>query len=138
MDLLQVETELCLPHPKGGIRGEKLEWFEKIFLRRKYVDGEPVGARHIHCNEFHVAVHQAGNEMDVAGKPVKLGDDQNRAAFPALCKRRMELGPVLLASALHFDELRGKLVLACHEAGHGFTLRVHAKPLDAWLSVDTR
>jgi hypothetical protein len=45
------------------------------------VDGEPVDARHIDGDKFHVAVHQAGNEMDVAGEPVKLGDDQHGAAM---------------------------------------------------------
>jgi hypothetical protein len=100
---------------------------------REDVNCEPVRAQHIHGDRFNIAVHQAGNEMDVAGEPVKLGDDQRGAALPSLCEGRKELRPVILAPALHFHERGGQLALACHEACNGFALCIHAKPLDALL-----
>ena len=100
----------------------------------QYVDGEPVGARHVHGNEFNIiAVHQAKNEMDVAGKPVTFGDYKDGTALPALSQGGMDLGPVILAPAFHFDELRGQVALACHEAGHSLALRIHAEPFQALL-----
>jgi hypothetical protein len=94
---------------------------------RKDVDGEPVRARHVHGHEFNIAVHQSGNEMDVAGEPVELGDDKHGTVLPALCERCMEFRPILLPPALYFDELRRQLSLACHEAGDGFALRVQTQ-----------
>ena len=50
--------------------------------------------------------------MPITRKPVELGNDQQGAALPAFSEGCKKLGPVVLASALHFDELRGPVALA--------------------------
>ena len=65
----------------------------------EYVDGEPVGARHVHRDEFHIAIHQAGNKMHAPRQPVELGYHQHGAALTAFREGGGELGPVILAPA---------------------------------------
>ncbi len=50
------------------------------------VDGQPVGLGHIASDEVRAALHQVGNESDVAGQPVKTSNQQGSAALPALLK----------------------------------------------------
>ena len=39
-------------------------------------DGEPVGVRIVGCEELDVAVHQRGDEGQIAAQAVELGDDE--------------------------------------------------------------
>jgi hypothetical protein len=43
---------------------------------RHDVDGETVRLREIHCFKFDLRLHQVGDEGDVAGQSVQLGDDE--------------------------------------------------------------
>ncbi len=69
------------------------------------MDGEPVHGRHVGRDELDAAFHQPGDEVDVAGQTVELGDDQHGAPRPAVGQRRCELGAVPLAAAFHLDVL---------------------------------
>ena len=74
------------------------------------VDGELVGLGHVGCNEVHAAFHQAGNEMDVAGEPVELGDDELGFLAATCVERRGELGPVVALARLNLGELGDELI----------------------------
>src|ERR1035438_3638808 len=92
------------------------------------VDGQPVGLGHIASDEVRAALHQVGNESDIAGQPVKAGNQQSSAALPTLFKCGQELRPVRVpASALDLGEL-GHELATVDLAGDGLTLRVKAQP----------
>ena len=44
--------------------------------RRQQVQGQPVGMGQVAGNKVHTTVHEVGDEGDVAGQPVQLGNDQ--------------------------------------------------------------
>jgi len=94
---------------------------------RQNVDRQPVGLGHITSNEVRTALHQVGDESDVAGQPVESGNQQGGAALPALLKGGQELRPVRVpASALDLGEL-GHELAAVHLAGDGLTLGFKAE-----------
>ena len=89
------------------------------------------------ANEVRAALHQVGDESDVAGQPIKASNQKNGAALPALFERGQELRPVSVpASALDLGEL-GYELATVDLAGDGLTLRVQAQ-LAPWRSVETR
>jgi hypothetical protein len=90
------------------------------------VDGQPVGLGHIAGNEIRAALHQICDKSDVAGQPVKAGNQQGSAALPALFKGGKQLRPVRVPpSALDLSEL-GHELTTVGLAGDGLTLRVKA------------
>ena len=95
------------------------------------VDGQPVGLGHIASDEVRAALHQICDKSDVAGQPVKTGNQQGSAALPALLKGGKQLGPVRVPpSALDLGEL-GHELATVDLAGDGLTLRVKAQPARA-------
>jgi hypothetical protein len=95
------------------------------------VDGQPVGLGHIASDEVRAALHQICDKSDVAGQPVKAGNQQGSAALPTLFKSGQELRPVRVpASALDLGEL-GHELASVDLAGDGLTLRVKAQPARA-------
>ena len=95
------------------------------------MDGQPVGLGHITSDEVRAALHQICNKSDVAGQPVKAGNQQGSAALPALLKGGKQLRPVRVsASALDLGEL-GHELATVDLAGDGLTLRVKAQPARA-------
>jgi len=74
------------------------------------VNSQTVGPRHVHGYKLNVAVHEVSDKRDVAGEPVKPGDNQHAAAWPALVQRAGKRRAVgMPASALDLGELGGKL-----------------------------
>src|ERR1700735_1230536 len=67
----------------------------------QYVDGQPVGGWHIDRDELHVAVHQTGDEVDVTGKAVKLGDDKRCSMLAAVIERGHQLRAVRFLTRLN-------------------------------------
>ena len=70
-----------------------------------------------------------GDEGDRPGQAIQLGDHQHAAEFalPAEGEGGGELGPVILAAALHLHELGLKLSLAPHIGRHGGFLGIEAE-----------
>jgi hypothetical protein len=62
------------------------------------VDGQPVGLGHIAGDEIRAALHQVGDKSDVAGQPIKAGNQQGSAALAALLKGGKQLRPVRVSS----------------------------------------
>ena len=62
--------------------------------------------RHVARHKIGSGVHQIGDERDVAGKPVELGDDERGLVTAAGIEGERELGAVVLGAALDFGELR--------------------------------
>jgi hypothetical protein len=56
------------------------------------VYGKPVGLRQVDGHEVDAAVHEPGDERDVAGQPIELGDDQGGVVDPASREGLGELG----------------------------------------------
>ena len=85
---------------------------------RQDVQGQPVGGRHVDCDKLDAALHQAGDERDVAGQPVELGDHQDGALPAAQLQRSAQLRPVGAPAALDLDQLGDQLATALDIAGH--------------------
>lgn len=73
--------------------------------RGQHVNHELVGVWVIDRDELRAAFHQPGDEGDVAGQPVKLGDHQHRPLAAAQIERGRQLRPIILPAALDFGEL---------------------------------
>jgi len=58
------------------------------------VDGEPIGARVVGGDELDVAVHQRGDEGEVAGQSVQLGDDELALVLAAGGQGLLQLGAI--------------------------------------------
>ena len=98
---------------------------------RQDVDGQPVGLGHIASDKVRAALHQVGDESNVAGQPVKAGNQQGSATLPTLFEGGEELRPVRMpASALDLGEL-GHERAAVHLAGNGLALRIEAEATSA-------
>src|SRR5262249_61045294 len=69
---------------------------------RKDVEREPVCRREIAANELDLAVHQGGDEGNVAAQSIELRDDQLRLVLPASREGGGELRAVVALAALHF------------------------------------
>ena len=96
------------------------------------VQGQPVGVRHVAGDEVDAAVHDAGDETDIARKSVKLGNYQSGAVEAACRKRGGKLRPVVSLAALHFHKLRNQLVsAACKVSLHGGTLGLKTETTSA-------
>lgn len=63
------------------------------------VQRQRVSFRHVRCHELDPRFHKGGNEGDVAGQSVKLGDQQHATDAPRLFKGRFQLGATALAGA---------------------------------------
>jgi hypothetical protein len=100
----------------------------------QYMDSEPVRLRHIDGDEFHVAVHQIGDESYIARKPVQTGDDKDCPALAAFGQGGEQLRPIrVFLSALDFNELRSDMSTVPDISTDGFALRIHAKAGDSLL-----
>ena len=99
------------------------------------VQGQLVGIGHVDGGELDAALHQVGDEGDVARQPVELGDHQHGPPLPAQVEGRGELGSVVAFAALHFREL-GDQLAGTDKAGDGGALGV--EPDWPWRSVETR
>lgn len=87
---------------------------------------ESVCLWHVHGHELDPAFHQVRDEGDRPGQPVQLGDHQNRPFLPADGKCCGQLGPVVVATALHLHELAQE-VPAGGIGRHGGPLRIEAE-----------
>src|SRR5262249_52587237 len=80
----------------------------------KYVDGEPVGVRIVGGDELDVAVHQGGDEREIAGEAVELGDDEFDFVLAAGGQGLLPFGAVRAFSRLGLrmlgDELPGAAI----------------------------
>jgi hypothetical protein len=71
------------------------------------VDREPVGVRVVAGHEVDAALHQAGEEVDVAGEPVELGDDEGGAGALGVGGGAGQLGSLAALDFLVGGEDRG-------------------------------
>src|SRR6516162_3034361 len=84
--------------------------------------------------EIDLALHQAGDEMDIAREPVELGDDQLGAVLLAGSYCLGQLGAIGTLAALHLGELGHEPPLAAVEIVlDGLALRIDAVAGDALL-----
>ena len=91
------------------------------------VDGQSVRLGHIDGNEINPTLHEAGDEMDVAGQSIKPGDDERGFVTAALVERGCELRAVgVPLAALDFLEL-GEQGSAVREPGNGGALGFQSK-----------
>jgi hypothetical protein len=72
---------------------------------RQDVDGQLVGMRLIDRDKLDLAVHQRGDERNVAREAVKLGDDQLGLVPAAGGDRPLQLGPLCALAALDLGKL---------------------------------
>ena len=72
------------------------------------VDSELVGVRIIGSHEFNAAVHQRGNEGQIARQPIELGDDKLRLLLLAGRERCGELWAIGVLAGLHLGEFAGQ------------------------------
>jgi hypothetical protein len=63
-------------------------------LRRQNVQGQPTCEGLVTGLEFDARIHGVGNEGDVPGQPVELGDQQGRLAIAGQFQSLGQLGPV--------------------------------------------
>jgi hypothetical protein len=75
---------------------------------REDMDGQLVGVRVIHSHELHTALHQRGDEGQVAGQAVELGDDQLCLLLLAGRERLLQFWSVIALAALNLGELIDK------------------------------
>ena len=68
-----------------------------------------VGLRHVATAELDAGFHQAGDEMDVAGQAVELGDHEDGLVVLTGSEGLGELGAACLVTGLDLDELGQKL-----------------------------
>jgi hypothetical protein len=93
--------------------------------RREDMHREPVRLREVDGRELNARLHQAGHEMDVAGEPIELGDDERGAERTARLEGFGELGPIRPLAALDFGELGYDAPVAAVEmVADGFLLRL--------------
>src|SRR5437016_1112787 len=59
----------------------------------------------VRCDEIDATFHQASDEMDVAGQPVELGNDEGRLGPFGSSNGSSKLGSIRPASTLDFAEL---------------------------------
>ena len=78
---------------------------------------KPSGLRHVASHELRAAVHQVGDEGDIAGQSVQAGDNQHCPALAGQIEGGGELGPVGLLPALNLGELARKRALAADIGG---------------------
>ena len=92
------------------------------------VDGQAVGLGEVDGHEVDAALHQLGDEGDVAGQPVELGDHQGGAVQAAQAERPVQLGPVVALAALDLGHLGGQRPAPAVEVGlDRFPLRLQPK-----------
>jgi hypothetical protein len=99
----------------------------------KDVNREAVGLRHVHGDEFHVAVHQVCDEGNIARQPVEAGDKKDGTTPAAFVQGGAQLGAVVLPPALDLDEFRDDMSTFMDISGNGIALRLHAQAGDALL-----
>jgi hypothetical protein len=80
---------------------------------RQQVERQAVCMWQVAGDELNTAVHQVGDESDIAGKPIELGYDESRAVEPACRERSCELGPSVFAAGLNLNELTDNGVSTC-------------------------
>src|SRR5438105_524939 len=98
------------------------------------MDRQPGCMRVVARYEVDVRLHQARDEIDIAGKAIELGDDQCRAPCPTKAQRRGDLRPVIPLAAFDFLELGDDPAAGAGDVpGYGFALRLEAKPRCALL-----
>ena len=73
------------------------------------------------------ALHQRGNEGQIARQPVELGNHQLRLLPAAGFQRLRQLRPIAVLAALDLGELRDQLGIAVDEVEHRRPLRLEAK-----------
>jgi hypothetical protein len=64
-----------------------------------------IGVRHIGGHELNSALHQRGNESQIAGQAVKLGNDKLGLQLLTGCERSVELRAIGMLAALDLGEL---------------------------------
>ena len=72
---------------------------------REDVHGQLVGVRVIDGHKFNAAVHQRGDECQIAGQPIEFGDDQFGLVPLASGERRGELRAIRPLAAFDLGEL---------------------------------
>lgn len=124
------------PYPSrlGSLEGRPGTFADNLPLvfrkGREDVNHELVGVWVVARHELDAALHDAGDEVDIAGEPVELRDDERRADPPARRECLEKLGAVFSLPALHFGELGRDHALATSPADvieHGGALRLKAE-----------
>lgn len=89
-------------------------------------------------NKLNPRLHEAGDEMDVAGQPVKLGDHKRGLLASTEFDGFEQLGPVAVPLAgFDLGEL-GMQGTGSQETGDGLPRAWSPRPLSPWRSVETR
>lgn len=95
-----------LPSGEGrlGAGGDQLGF--PLGNGRHHVDGQVVRFGHVDRDEADAGLHEGGDDSDVAGEAVKLGDEQDPADAARVVEGGFELGPPSLpGSGFDFGEL---------------------------------
>ena len=96
--------------------------------RRENVQFERLGIRAVADEERHTALHQAGNEVDVAAKAVQAGNDQRGLALAAGGQGPRQFRTVRPFAGLDLDKLLKQLPAAAIEIVlNGLALRRNAE-----------
>lgn len=83
----------------------------------------------IDCDKLDARLHEAGEEGDVAGQPVELGDDEDGLRAPGVSEGANEFGTVGAFPALDLDVLPEKSRVVRPEVRlAGNALPLEAKP----------
>jgi hypothetical protein len=96
---------------------------------RQDVNGETVCLGEVGGDELHPALHESRDEGDVAGKPIKLGNDEGSALEAAGSKGSRELRAIVTLAALDLGVLANERpASAVQVAENGGLLRLKAQP----------
>lgn len=98
------------------------------------VQDQARGVGHIDGDKICGAFHEIGDEGDVAGQAVELGDEQGGFVLAAGVEGKRELGTVVFGAALDLDELGEDGALRLRrgfggQAGCSMTVLAHAEEL---------
>ncbi|GGL95115.1 hypothetical protein GCM10010840_36500 [Deinococcus aerolatus] len=97
------------------------------------MDREVVGLRHIDSDETDAGLHQGGNDGDVAGQPVQLGDQEDATDAAGLFEGGFTLrAPAFAGSGFNFSELKRERQVFAAGVGEDGGL------LGSCLAVETR
>jgi hypothetical protein len=83
--------------------------------------------RVVHSHELHAAIHQRGDESQISGQAVELGNDELCLLLLASRQRLLQFRPVIALAALDLGELIDKRPPAAVEVVlDGLALRAEA------------
>jgi hypothetical protein len=116
-------AQLHAPRLRGGKRGFGALADRLTFLlghQRHDPDREPIGVRHVDCDELDARLLKSKKEVRVAAQPVELGDDELCVVGAAGVDGFVESRPIIGAFAafdldMLFDKLPSAAVQPCFD-----------------------